>query len=484
MVSVPRSISGHTTKAPSPLRRTQMYQVKKPSMNSLYERPILLQEVNFGSDTGLLLSTDPKPRLRWTSELHERFVEAVAQLGGPDKATPKTVMRVMGVKGLTLYHLKSHLQKYRLGKQPHREISVDTSKNANSHGESSAGHRSAACRPSEVHGTCSSASSMMTPNMTERLRLLVVKPLYLCLASRFFVHELDTLQISDALRMQMEVQRRLHEQLEVQRHLQLRIEAQGKYLQSILEKARETLAGHNLGSVGLEATRAELSELASKVSNECLNSAFSALTFATLPEISGLCPNQHMQSKAAHQHSRGADCSIFSSLTSIENSEKSPTENLETCGRKRSRSLQDNNVPFWQKESRENAKLQEAKGDENISSPSSGTKNSIRDDFQERSSSDGVEAEENSTPRRKKGELNGSLSELPATKRSAVSSNLSLQQNGQTCETAKLYGDQDSSRSGSFKFSNLTEELDLNSNCDNTISKERELDLNGFGWTR
>ncbi|MBA0827360.1 hypothetical protein Goarm_012145 [Gossypium armourianum] len=50
--------------------------------------------------------------------------------------------------------------------------------------------------------------------------------------------------------MQMEVQRRLHEQLEVQRHLQLRIEAQGKYMQSILERACQTLAGENMAAAG------------------------------------------------------------------------------------------------------------------------------------------------------------------------------------------------------------------------------------------
>ncbi|KAL0321020.1 UNVERIFIED_CONTAM: protein PHR1-LIKE 2 [Sesamum radiatum] len=61
-------------------------------------------------DPCLVLTSDPKPRLRWTADLHDRFVDAVTQLGGPSKATPKAILRTMGVKGLTLFHLKSHLQ--------------------------------------------------------------------------------------------------------------------------------------------------------------------------------------------------------------------------------------------------------------------------------------------------------------------------------------------------------------------------------------
>ncbi|GFZ14371.1 phosphate starvation response 1 [Actinidia rufa] len=45
--------------------------------------------------------------------------------------------------------------------------------------------------------------------------------------------------ITEALRLQMEVQKRLHEQLEIQRNLQLRIEEQGKYLQMMFEKQKQ-----------------------------------------------------------------------------------------------------------------------------------------------------------------------------------------------------------------------------------------------------
>ncbi|KAK8651513.1 hypothetical protein V6N13_141114 [Hibiscus sabdariffa] len=244
------------------------------------ERHLLLQGGNGTGDSGLVLSTDAKPRLKWTPDLHERFIEAVNQLGGADKATPKTVMKLMGIPGLTLYHLKSHLQKYRLSKNPHGQVNSGSNR---------------------IGAVAMAAADKMSEADGIQMNNLTVGP-----------QTNKGLQIGEALQMQIEVQRRLHEQLEVQRHLQLRIEAQGKYLQSVLEKAQETLGRQNPGSIGLEveAARLQLSELVSKVSNQCLNP-----TLLDLKDLQGLC-HQRTQTNPR------ADCSIDSCLTSIEGSQK------------------------------------------------------------------------------------------------------------------------------------------------------------------
>ncbi|KAL7601293.1 hypothetical protein Lser_V15G27069 [Lactuca serriola] len=138
-----------------------------------------------------------KPRMRWTPELHEAFVEAVNKLGGSERATPKGVLKQMKVDGLTIYHVKSHLQKY----------------------------RTARYRPDP-----SSEGASEKKTSVEDFSSLELK---------------TGLEITEALRLQMEVQKRLHEQLEIQRNLQLRIEEQGRYLQMMFEKQCKPGGGIN-----------------------------------------------------------------------------------------------------------------------------------------------------------------------------------------------------------------------------------------------
>ncbi|KAM0902010.1 hypothetical protein ACQ4PT_019557 [Festuca glaucescens] len=184
---------------------------------------------------GVVLSRDPKPRLRWTPDLHERFVEAVTKLGGPDKATPKSVLRLMGMKGLTLYHLKSHLQKYRMGKQSKKDTGFETSR------EGMCRQILLASNTFAAHGI--SFASALPPNVPSAGN-----------------NNMGETPLADALRYQIEVQRKLHEQLEVQKKLQMRIEAQGKYLQTILEKAQKNLSYDASGATNLETSRSQLTD--------------------------------------------------------------------------------------------------------------------------------------------------------------------------------------------------------------------------------
>ncbi|KAL6843854.1 hypothetical protein ACP4OV_026425 [Aristida adscensionis] len=178
-----------------------------------------------GGGGAAALLREPKPRLRWTPDLHERFVDAVTKLGGPDKATPKSVLRLMGIKGLTLYHLKSHLQKYRLGRQSKKGTGLEL---AYSGGFTAQGVTfSSAANPTGVHAEGSNTGEM---------------------------------PLEDTLRYQIQVQRKLQEQLEVQKKLQMRIEAQGKYLKAILEKAQRNVSFDANAVADIESTRSQLTD--------------------------------------------------------------------------------------------------------------------------------------------------------------------------------------------------------------------------------
>ncbi|KAI5579248.1 hypothetical protein POPTR_008G087600v4 [Populus trichocarpa] len=175
------------------------------------------------------------------------------------------------------------MQKYRLGKSQQSLFSIESEQEDDKEIQSSDDHFKESAVTRSSRGICSDGNH----------------------------HPInESFQIAQALQMQMEVQRKLHEQIEVQRHLQLRIEAQGKYLQTVLKKAQETLAGYNSSSMGIELAKAELCRLVSMVNSGCPSSSISELT-----ETGG-----SILKDIERTQMRNTVCSMESSLTSSESS--------------------------------------------------------------------------------------------------------------------------------------------------------------------
>ncbi|RXH81193.1 hypothetical protein DVH24_005107 [Malus domestica] len=160
-----------------------------------------------------------KTRIQWTQDLHEKFVECVNYLGGAYKAPPKSILKLMNVDGLTIFHVKSHLQnthpalqKEKLRKELLRMLNPN---------------------------------SMLKRNAKPDCYFVLQFTLLCSLASYKSVHDVNCfdscLHIKKAIQLELDVQQHLHEQLEIQRNLQLRIEEQGKQLKNIIELQLKTI---------------------------------------------------------------------------------------------------------------------------------------------------------------------------------------------------------------------------------------------------
>ncbi|KAL7213845.1 hypothetical protein ACSBR2_016390 [Camellia fascicularis] len=239
--------------------------------------------IHHKGDPCLVLTSDPKPRLRWTADLHDRFVDAVTQLGGPTKATPKAILRTMGVKGLTLFHLKSHLQKYRLGKQSGKDL-----------GEAPKDGISASY-PLESPHASNSSPSLPTTDMNEGY------------------------EVKEALRAQMEIQSKLHLQVEAEKHLQIRQDAERRYM-AMLERACKMLANQIIGDANTEEDKQNYQELGTEA--PAASSSHGPLGLHSLQVPPGIHPHR-------------ADCSTESCLTSHESPAGLPLKGSPPGGKKR-----------------------------------------------------------------------------------------------------------------------------------------------------
>ncbi|XP_075265347.1 uncharacterized protein LOC142357676 [Convolutriloba macropyga] len=156
-----------------------------------------------------------KPRLRWTDELHDKFVDAVEKLGGYSRATPSAILKAMGVDRLELGHVKSHLQKYRTEKKRNKKDEEPEGKSAPSQKrvKMEDAHESQVAQKPVVttsHGQLPHGGADGRPPADEAIDL------------------------EAALKKQYELQQMLAEQLEAQKKLQSSLEQHTKYISCLM----------------------------------------------------------------------------------------------------------------------------------------------------------------------------------------------------------------------------------------------------------
>ncbi|XP_047261040.1 protein PHR1-LIKE 3-like [Capsicum annuum] len=203
-------------------------------------------------------------------------------------------MRTMGVKGLTLFHLKSHLQKYRLGKQSQKDLD-EASKDG-------------LTATYSLESPCSGGTPQQLPASDLN----------------------EGFEVKEALRAQMEVQSKLHLQVEAEKHLQIRQDAEQRYI-TMLEKACKMLADQFIGDVVTENHQETYQGLGTKTQ------------LSPLCNPNGLCPSDSADLIGVHGpeevspriHPQRTDCSTESCLTSHESPAGLPLEGSSPGGKKR-----------------------------------------------------------------------------------------------------------------------------------------------------